>query len=78
MHLNIQSLVPKLDLVEGESLAYDILVFSESWLKPEVRDDSILIEIFLQPFRTDRSDRPGGGVAVYVRDTLTCRRFPDL
>ena len=44
MYLNIQSLVPKLDLVEGESLAYDILVFSESWLKPEVRDDSILIE----------------------------------
>ena len=78
MHLNIQSLVPKLDLVEGGSLAYDILVFSESWLKPEVRDDSILIEFFLQPFRTDRCHRPGGGVAVYVRDTLTCRRRPDL
>ena len=78
MHLNIQNLVPKLDLVEGESLAYDILVFSESWLKQEVRDDSILIENFLQPFRTDRCDRPGGGVVVYVRDTLTCRRRPDL
>ena len=78
MHLNIQSLVPKLDLVEGESVAYDILVFSESWLKPEVRDDSILIEKFLQPFRTDRCDHPGGGMAVYVRDTLKCRRRPDL
>ena len=81
MHLNIQSLVPKLDLVEGESVAYDSLVFSESWLKTEVRDGtevSILIEHFLQPFRTDRCDRPGGGAAVYVRDTLTCRRRPDL
>ena len=28
--------------------------------------------------QTDRCDRPGGGVAVYVRDTLTCRRRPDL
>ena len=78
MHLNIQSLVPKLDLVEGESVAYDILVFSESWLKPEVREDSILIENYLQPFRTDRCDRPGGGVVVYVRDTLICMRRPDL
>ena len=78
MHLNIQSLVPKLDLVEGESLAYDILVLSESWLKPEVSDDSIVIEKFLQPCRSDRCDRPGGGVVVHVRDTLTCRRRPDL
>ena len=75
MHLNIQSLVPELDLVEGKSIAYDILVFSESWLKPEVRNDNILIENFLQP---DRCDRPGGGVVVYVRDTLICRRRPDL
>ena len=34
MHLNIQSILPKLDLIKCESLAYDVLVFSESWLKP--------------------------------------------
>ena len=49
MHLNIQSLVPKLDLVEGKSVAYEILVFFlESWLRPEVRDDSILIDFFFR------------------------------
>ena len=31
MHLNIQSIVPKMDLVRTESMAYDIMVFSESW-----------------------------------------------
>ena len=51
-HLNIQSIVPKLDLIKFEADAYDVLVFSESWLKPEVRDENISIEIFLPPFRT--------------------------
>ena len=30
MHLNIQSPVPKLDLIEDEALAYDVLVLTES------------------------------------------------
>ena len=30
MRLNIKSPVPKLDLIEDESLAYDVLDFSES------------------------------------------------
>ena len=59
-------------------MAYDIHVISESWLKPEVFDDSILIENNLQPFGTNRCVYPDGGVVVYVRDTLTCRRRPDL
>ena len=32
----------------------------------------------MPPFRADRSDRPGGGVIVYVRDTLSCKRRIDL
>ena len=32
----------------------------------------------MPPFRTDRNDRPGGGVIVYVRDTLLCKRRVDL
>ena len=33
MHLNVQSIVPKMDLIKCEAQAYDILVCSESWLK---------------------------------------------
>ena len=62
MHLNIQSIQPKLDLVKCESHAYDVLIYSESWLKPEIKDNDILIENFLPPYRTDRVDRPGGGL----------------
>ena len=78
MHLNIQSIQPKLDLVKCESHAYDILIYSESWLKSEIKDNDILIENFLPPYRTDRVDRPGGGVVIYVRDTFLCKRRNDL
>ncbi|MEW8544385.1 MAG: reverse transcriptase family protein [Candidatus Thiodiazotropha sp.] len=77
-HLNIQSIVPKLDLIKCEADAYDVLVFSESWLKPEIRDESINIDNFLPPFRADRCGRPGGGVIIYVRDSFLCKRRPDL
>ena len=78
MHMNIQSILPKLDLIKCESLAYDVLVFTESWLKPEIKNDDLLIDNFLPPFRVDRCNRPGGGVIIYVRDTLTCKRRTDL
>ena len=78
MHLNIQSIVPKLDLIEGEASAYDVIVFSESWLNPRIPNASICIEHFSPPFRADRLDRPGGGVIVYVRDTLPSKRRTDL
>ena len=74
MHLNIKSLISKLDLIGGESLAYDVLVFSESWLNSEVSNDRICIGNFLPPFRTDRNNRPGEGVVIYVRDTFSCIR----
>lgn len=32
----------------------------------------------MPPFRTDRQDRPGGGVVIYARDTCFCKRRSDL
>ena len=76
-HLNIQSILPKLDLIKCETEA-DVLVFSESWLKPQVKNDSLGIENFLPPFRTDRCIRPGEDVVVYVRDSFLCQRRTDI
>ena len=71
-HLNIQSLRPK--LLRAEPEAYDIAVFSESWLKANITDDEVLLDRFLPPFRSDWLDRPGGWVVIYVRDSLCCKR----
>ena len=69
-HLNIQSLVPKIDIVRSEADAYDILVFSESWLNPNIANDTIYIENLMPPFRTDRVNRIGG-VSSYMSETVS-------
>ena len=53
-------------------------MFSESWLKPDITDDEVLLDHFLPPFRSDRTDRPGGGVVIYVRGSISCKRRSDL
>ena len=78
MHLNIQSILPKLGLIKCESLAYDVLVFSESWLKPATANNKLLTEGFHYPLRADRIGRPGDGVIIYVRQSLVCQRRTDL
>ena len=78
MHLNIQSLRPKLDILEVEVQPYDVLVFSETLLSPVIDSDSLLLPNFSPPFRCDRTDRVGGGVAVYLKDTLACSLRHDL
>ena len=77
-HLNIQSIVPKIDIIRSEADAYDVLVFSESWLKPNITDDTIQIENFKTPFKKDRFDRIGGGVALFGRDIIPCKRSTDF
>ena len=65
-------------MIRCEADAYDILVFSESWLWPEITDEQIYIENFKPLFRNDRNGRIGAGVAIFVRDTITCKRRLDL
>jgi len=65
MHLNIQSLRPKLDILEVEAHPYDVLVLTETWLNPSIPDDDIALLHFQQPFRCDRINRLGGGVVIY-------------
>lgn len=43
MHLNVQSIIPKLDLIRCKASGYDFLVFSESWLKSEIDNNAISI-----------------------------------
>ena len=45
-HLNIQSIAPKMDIIRSEADAYNVLIFTESWLKPDISDTTIHIENF--------------------------------
>ena len=41
--VNVQSLAPKIDTIRSEAEPYDVLVFSESWLNPDIVNSTIQI-----------------------------------
>lgn len=50
-HLNIQSILPKIDILLYEMQPFDILVFTESWLNADISDTDISVVNFKIPFR---------------------------
>ena len=50
IHLNIQSICPKLDIINGNLRDFDILCFTESWLDPNVNDSELILDNFNSPF----------------------------
>lgn len=72
MHLNVCSLLPKLDFVRiwVESTGADVAIISETWLGKSVPNS----EISLDGYNVYRADRPKkkdrGGIAIYVKNTF--------
>lgn len=78
LHLNIRSLLPKHDelcLLAKQSNA-DIICLSETWLDNSVFDSEISINGYTV-VRRDRN-RHGGGVCIYIRNTLSFNIRDDL
>ena len=73
VHYNVQSIVPKLDLLSSELFDFDILSFSETWLNPSVSLYDLHIQSFNKPERKDRVGDSHGGVLVYVKDNIHYR-----
>lgn len=70
-HVNCQSLMAHLDdfWLFFTNSKYDIICFSETWLKPAVLDN--IVELLgYQLFRCDRIGKIGGGVACYIANAL--------
>ena len=58
--------------------SFDILAFTETWLDNSTSTSDIAFANYQIPFRKDRPTDRHGGVIVYVKDTLSARRRPDL
>ena len=69
LHFNARSLVPKMDIFNIWFLTAkpDIVIVSESWLKPAVPDNVHITGYNI--FRTDRKGR-AGGVLMYISEHL--------
>lgn len=71
IHINAQSIpahYPEMLATFDQHNIHAILV-SESWLKPCLPSTSYAIPGFIL-VRNDRTDRPGGGVAIYLRSNI--------
>ena len=74
---NVQSLRPKIDelTVVVATIRPEIIILCETWLTNLVTDEEILIPSF-QSYRCDRADgRKGGGVCIYVQNSVSCNQI---
>ena len=76
VHINVRSLLPKIDLIRTDLLTsdIDILTISETWLRPSVPDGLIMANNY-SLHRLDRSvngnhKSSGGGICIYIKDGL--------
>ena len=78
MHLNIQNLRPKLTILEAKIQQYDVVVLTETWLNQSIQNTELILTNFQPPFRRDREDRIGGGVAIYVHEGIHAKERTEL
>ena len=78
VHYNVQSLVPKLDLLTTELNEFDILAFTETWLNPSVPTNDLTIDSYKIPERKDRPGDSQGGVILCVKNNIHYTRRHDL
>ena len=73
--LNVNSLLKHVDEVRifCETHKPHILCLNETKLSKEINDEDLQIENYHTIFRKDR-DRHGGGVAIYVSDTIKLKK----
>ena len=77
-HLNINSIRYKLEfLMEIISTNIDLFLISETKLDASFPTSQFIIDGYHTPFREDRDNKgdKGGGLLLYVRDHIPCRRL---
>lgn len=70
VHLNIRSLVLKIDFNENQILEkkYDVTAISQTWLTKDIASDILFISEY-NFLRRDRGTK-GGGVSIYVKNNI--------
>ena len=74
----IQSLMGKVYQLQRELSHFDLITLTETWLSENVSTDEIMFQNYQVPFRKDRITNSYGGVIVYEKDSIPCKRRLDL
>ena len=67
VHYNVQSILPKLEILQAELIKFDILAFTETWLSSVDNTEDLLLQSCNIPERKDRVGDSHGGVTLYVK-----------
>lgn len=67
IHLNVNSLLHKLDIIYAEFCEFDILASSETWLNSSVNADDLYLYSFRKPERKDRIGDSDDGDLIHQR-----------
>ena len=78
VHYNVQSLLAKVDQLQMELSHFDVIALSETWLSPDIKNNKVFFQNYQKPFRKDRPDNTYGGVVIYVKNNIPCKRRTDL
>ena len=78
VHYNVQSFLPKKDILYAELQEFDVIAISETWLSDNVNTEDIIFSNYHAPFRRDRIGDAHGGILIYVSDKLFSKRRFDL
>ena len=78
IHYNVQSLVNKVELIEGELHDFDVICLTETWLDMRTLNDDLKLNGFRVPYRRDRLDDNHGGICVYVKESIFSQHRPEM
>ena len=78
VHYNVQSLYNKVDILQPELSSFDLISLTETWLNDSILNTELSFNNFQMPFRRDRIGDSHGGIAVYVKEDIPCKRRLDL
>ena len=78
VHYNVQSVLNKVDIIETEFSNFSLVALTETWLNDSVPNQDLEFNDFQLPFRRDRVGDNHGGILVYVKTDLPCKRRYDL
>ena len=70
LHLNTRSMFKKREELFEVLDGCDIATFSETWFNTQLEDD-LLAWTGMKLFRLDRNKKKGGGIAVYIKQSLS-------
>ena len=74
VHYNVQSLLPKIDLLQAELHNFDIIALTETWLHAGIDTEELMLRPFNPPERKDRQTERHGGVILYIKEGINYRR----